>query len=132
MKKIISSILITVLLVGSLFTLASCGTFVVGTYEGEVDIVVAKYVVTYEFKGNQVTVTSKISSALGSYSSNPISATYKIGEDEDGNKTITFNYGDKEPGEGAAEGGVALPFAQGTEDGVSYIKIAGIKYNKVK
>ena len=141
MKKIISTILVCALLVASIFTVASCdllGKNISGTYEGsvEVNVLVTKVslTLTYEFKGNEVTVKSTASaSGLGSVSSESVTATYEIGEDEDGNKTITFNYGDSEKVDGAAEGGVALPFEKGrTDDGVSYIEIAGVRYNKVK
>ncbi len=124
MKKIISTVLLCVLLVSSVFTLASCN-MISGTYEGEVNLVITTYKLSYEFKGDKVTITSK----LGSISTEA-NATYKIGEKENGDKTITFTYGDGEKADGAAEGGVALSFNQGSDNDGKYIEIAGIRYYK--
>ena len=132
MKKIISTVLACMILVGAIFTLASCGNTLSGTYAGEVNVLVAKYKVTYEFKGNDVTVTSKLSSSLGSIESNPIEGTYVIGEDEDGKKTITFDYSGDEEAKGAAEEGVAVSLNQGEDDNGKYIEIAGVKLYEVK
>ena len=132
MKKIISTVLLCVLLVSSLFVLASCNT-ISGTYGGEVDLVLAKYKVTYEFKGNDVTVTSQLTSSIGSLNPVSVSGTYEIGEDEEGNKTITFDYSDsEEEADGAAKEGTALSFNQGKDDNGKYIEIAGAKYYEVK
>ena len=132
MKKVLSTILVCVLIVGSLLSLASCGNTISGTYEGEVNLFVAKYTVTYAFNGNSVEITSTVSSVGGSYTSDPVTATYEIKEDENGKKTITFDYGEAEAEEGMEEEGVAVSFVEGEEEGVKYIKIAGIRYNKVE
>ena len=130
MKKIISTVLLCVLLVSSMFVLASCNT-ISGTYGGEVNLLLAKYKITYEFKGNDVTVTSQLVSSLGSLTPTPVEATYEIGEDEDGNQTITFNYSGDEA-EGAADDGVAYSFNQGKDNNGRYIEIGGAKYYEVK
>ena len=132
MKKVLSTIRVCVLIVGSLLTLASCGNTISGTYEGEVNLIIAKYTVTYAFNGNSVEITSTVSGAGGSYTSDPVTATYEIKEDENGKKTITFDYGEAEAEEGMEEDGVAVSFVEGEEEGVKYIKIAGIRYNKVE
>ena len=128
MKRTVSLMLAIVLTFGMLFSLASCGGGISGSYQGKVDIMVASYTVTYKFNGNNVEVVSEAEALGGLVEVKPqsISGTYTLGETENGTKTITFTFGDGEA-KGAAEAGVALPFEQG--DG--YIKIAGIKYNKV-
>lgn len=130
MKKVLSTVIVCVLILGSLLSLASCGKTISGTYEGEVNLLVAKYTVTYAFSGKNVEITSTLSSAVGSYTTEPVTATYEIKEDENGKKTITFDYGDAEAKDGMEEEGVALSFDEGEENGVKYIKIAGIKYTK--
>ena len=132
MKKIISAIFVCMFLLGALLALSSCGNTIYGTYAGEVDVLVAKYKVTYVFEGNNVTVTSKLSVALGSVESNPVEGTYAIGEDEDGNRTITFDYSGHEEAKGAAEEGIALSFNQGKDDNGKYIEIAGVRLYEVK
>ena len=130
MKKVLSTVLVCVLIVGSLLSLASCGNTISGTYEGEVNLIAAKYTVTYSFKGNSVEIKRQLSSDIVSLNPAVVNATYEIKEDENGNKTITFDYGDADTEDGMQEEGVALSFSEGTEDGVKFIKIAGVKYNK--
>lgn len=130
MKKVLSALIVCVLVLGSLLSLVSCGQTISGTYEGEVDLYIAKYTVTYAFNGNSAEITSTVSGAGGSYTSDPVTATYEIKEDENGNKTITFDYGDADTEDSMPEEGVALSFSEGIEDGVKFIKIAGVKYNK--
>ena len=129
MKRTISLMLALVLTFGMLFTLASCGGGLSGSYQGKVDIAVASYTVTYNFSGSNVEVKS-VANIAGFEKSYTANGTYTLGEDENGNKTITFDFGDGEA-EGAADSGVALPFAEGEENGTKYISIAGVKYNKV-
>ena len=129
MKKVLSTILVCVLIVGSLLALSSCGR-ISGTYEGSLNLGFAAYTVTYSFNGNNVEITSQLTSQIGSLNPSVVNATYVVEEKEDGTMTITFDYGDAEAADGMEEGGVALPFAEGTENGETYIKIAGIKYIK--
>lgn len=131
MKKIISTVLLCVLLVSSLFVLASCNT-ISGTYAGTLDVGIASYTVTYEFKGNDVTVSSKLSTVIGDLTPASVSGTYELGEDEEGNKTITFDYSSEDDVDGAEEEGVAVSFNQGSDDDGKYIEIAGVKYYEVK
>ncbi len=133
MKRVLSSILVCVLLIGSLLSFASCGKKTVsGTYEGSLNLGFVAYTVTYSFNGNNVEISSQLTSAVGSLNPTVINATYEIAEDEEGNMTITFDYGEAEAGDGMEEEGVALSFTEGAEGGVKYIKIAGIKYNEAE
>ena len=118
MKRIISTVLVCVLLVGSIFALASCGKMLSGKYE--LDAVVGG--TSYEFKGNKVTVTFEL---LGFEKSSD--GTYKIAENENGDTEITFTFESKDAEKYAG----TFAFSEGAEDGEKYIKIAGVKYKKV-
>ena len=119
MKKIISTLLVCVLLVGSIFTLASCSKTVSGTYEA--DLLAAK--VTYEF-GIFGTVTCTTDPVLGDTTVKE--GKYKIYESGDNEYKIAFTW------EGDQAEGDSVSFITGTEGDVDYIKIAGVQYNKVK
>ena len=132
MKKIISTVLVCVLLVSTLFVLASCGKTISGTYSAKQELFGTEYEVTYEFDGKNVTVTSKASNTFGSIESPALEGTYEIGKDDDGNKTITFDYSGEDDAKGAAEEGVELSFNQGKDDKGKYIEISGTKFYEVK
>ena len=116
MKKTVSAILVCVLLVGTMLTLASCGLS--GTYENGTTKIT--------FKGKTVTIVDEVT-ILGATVSKTYEAEYEIVDGDEG-KTIVFTYA-----EGADEH-LALngekDFSQGEEDGVKYIKIGILKYNK--
>lgn len=118
MKKTLSLILAIVLVVGVLFTLASCGNTLSGTYKAEGLISTT----TYEFSGSKVTVKGELFGATIS-----IDGTYKIEENEDGKLEITLDFGDEE---NAGEFAGTFSFSKGEENGSKYIKIAGKKYVK--
>ena len=122
MKRFLSLALALVLLCGCMFTLASCGNTLSGKYQLDA----AVYTKTYEFKGSDFTCVRE---AFGV--SHTASGTYEITEDEDGNAFIAFTYGE-DADEDAKEDAAKLSFVKGEEDGVKYIKIAGIKYKAVK
>ena len=118
MKKIISTILVCVLLLGCVMTLASCGKTFSGKYEA--NIAVAK--LTYDFKfGGKVTLT--VDPILGN--SSTFEGKYEINDDT---KEITFVF----EAEDAKEYNGTSDFTQGEEDGVKYIKIGLVKYTEVK
>ena len=109
MKRIISALLVCVLLVGVVFALASCGKTISGKYVES--ITKLSY---YEFSG------SKYTYCVGENVRQE--GTYKI--DEESGK-ITFTYeidGEKKTN--------TENFSSGEEDGVKYIKIGLLKYNK--
>lgn len=126
MKKIISTILICTLLLGCMLSLTSCSTLLMGKYEAEVDAVVAGGKVTYEFTAFKYTKTTT-TEVLGFEKSSVEEGSFKIAENEDGDLTITFTY--EVDGEKKTE---TASFSQGEEDGVKYVKIGLVKYNKVK
>ena len=118
MKKIISTVLVSILLIGSIFTLASCGG-VSGTYESDTWL---GYTYSLEFSSKTV----KIEGKMGALSLN-YEAEYKI-EGKGDEKTITFIYD-----EGADKSLVfngTMPYVSGSENGNKYIKIGEIRLDK--
>lgn len=83
MKKIISSILVCVLLVGVMFSLVSCGNNLSGTYEG--------MLFDLKFSGSKVTVM---------VGDKELTGTYEIKtDDETDKKTISFDFVDEDKAE---------------------------------
>ena len=115
MKKIISTVLVCVLLLGCVFTLASCSKLLFGKYE--IDAGVAS--VTYDFKVTKVSIT--VDTLLGAET---IEGSFKITENEKGESEITFTFEDEDK---AKEYSGTFSFEKGDD----YIKIAGVKYKKV-
>ena len=120
MKKLLSTLIVCVLLVGCVFSLAGCVlslgpmTFISGTYE--VDLAVTE--VSYEFSpiGKVVlTVDPIIGDDIVS------EGKYKVNTDTN-EITLTFE-NDK-----AEEYSGTFAFSSGEEDGVEYIKIGIVKY----
>ena len=116
MKKTISTILVCVLMISSILVLASCG--ISGTYKNGTT--------TLEFSASKVTITDSVE-FLGAVTTKTYEAKYKIAETDDG-KQITFTYED-----GADEHLILCgtkTFSEGETDGVKYIKIGLVTYNK--
>lgn len=120
MKKITSLLLVCVLLVGCVFSLASCAKVLNGKYE--LDAKVGSK--TYEFKGKSVVITYEV---LGFEKS--VEGEYSIDENDDGDLEITFTFAEDEKDADEFKGTFA--FAEGKEGDESYIKIGGVKYVKV-
>ena len=116
MKKIISTLLVCVLLLGCVLTLGSCDKILMGEYE--LDALVGS--VKYEFKLTKVEITVEV---LGQ--DTEFEGTYKITENEKGETEITFTFENEEK---AKEYAGTFSF----EKGDGFIKIGGVKYNKVE
>ena len=125
MKKIISTILVCVLLVGCVMSLSSCGKMLTGKYEAELDAGIGGGKVSYEFTpfGYTKTTTTEV---LGFEKSSVEEGKYKIAENDDGELSITFTY--EVEGEEKTE---TVSFSQGEENGAKYIKLGLVKLNKV-
>ena len=125
MKRIISTILVCVLLLGCVMSLSSCGKMLTGKYEAEVDAIVAGGNVVYEFTpfGYTKTTTTEV---LGFEKSSVEEGKYKIAENDEGELTITFTY--EVDGEEKTE---SVAFSQGEENGVKYIKLGLVKFTKL-
>ena len=119
MKRIISTILVCVLLLGCVMTLASCGKMLSGTYSAKTELMGQSVETSYTFKGNKVTAEVK-ATILGNVETETQEGKYSI---EDGEITFTFEEDGKEKTQ-------TYTFEQGEVDGVKYIKIAGVKYTK--
>ena len=119
MKRIISTLLVCVLLLGCVLTLASCGKKLSGTYASKVEAAGQSAELSFTFKGKNVVIETKFT-VLGQVETKSQEATYSIDGDE-----ITFTY--EEDGEEKVE---TMTFEQGEKDGVKYIKIAGVQYDK--
>lgn len=115
MKKIISTLLVCVLLLGCVLTLASCSKMLSGKY------VDALNVTSYEFKLNKYTL--RVDNVIGE--DTVIEGKYKIAENDKGDLTITFTWEDDGEEKTQTES-----FSSGEEDGVKYIKIGFAKYTK--
>ena len=116
MKKIISTLLVCVLLLGCVLSLASCSKLLFGKYE--LDATVAS--VTFDFKVTKVAVTFE---ALGQETT--VEGSFKITENDKGDLEITFTFDDEEK---AKEYAGTFSFEKGDD----YIKIGGVEYKKVK
>lgn len=114
MKKIVSTLLVCVLLLGCTLALVSCGG-PSGTYKDALT-----GLTTYEFSGSDVTIT------LGNWS---ITGEFEVAEDDEGKQTITFTFGEDQDGAKSYSG--EHTYAEGEENGQEYIKIDGLKYNKI-
>ncbi len=110
MKKIVSSVLVCVLLLSTVFVLASCGKTLMGTYENETTGI------SYEFVGNKV--TRKAPALIGG-GTNVREGEYSI---EDGK--ITFTFDDDKDNSGTFD------FSETTDGDKTYIKIGLFTYYK--
>ena len=122
MKRIISTLLVCVLLLGCVFTLASCGKTVSGKYELKLT---DSNKTVYDFSMGKVTRTT--TSGLAGYTKDTvIEGKYKINEVENDKFEITFTW--EVDGKEEIE---TVSFSEGEENGVKYIKLGGIQFNKV-
>ena len=115
MKRIISIALVCVMLMGCVFALASCGGGLSGEYKESIT-----GNIVYKFSGSKYTQT--IDNIIGD--DTVIEGTYEINKDEG---KIIFTYESNGEEKTATEN-----FSEGTEDGVDYVKIGILRYNKVK
>ena len=121
MKKIISMTLLCALLLGCVFALASCGKMISGTYELKIT---DDNKTTYEFSMTKVTKTTT-TGLLGYSKSETVEGKYEINEVEENKFEITFTW--DVDGEEKIE---TVSFAEGEENGVQYIKLGALTYNK--
>ena len=123
MKKIISTILVCVLLLGCAMSLTSCGKKLSGKYEC---VITDSNRVAYEFTPFKVVKTTT-TGLLGYTNDTVVEGTYKINEVENDNFEITFTW----DVEGEEDEISTVSFSQGEENGEKYIKLGGVKYKKV-
>ena len=121
MKKIVSLVLVSVMLVGMLFALTACGKTLSGSYEAELSIFGQSTSTTYTFKGSKVEVVNK-TTVLGTVNTTEFAGTYEITENDDGTMEITLSF---ETEDDTVKSGT-YTFVEGED----YIKIGGVQYNK--
>ena len=129
MKKTVSTILVCVLLIGSLLSLASCEVagFVFGTYS-RTDTFIVDITTTYEFSLTEVTKTVTTDNLIGNgQSTTTETMKYKVTENEKGEKVIVLTV---ETNDGSKT--TEYSFNSGSDDGGSYIEIGGTRYYSVK
>ena len=119
MKKLTSAILVCILLLSCVLVLASCSKTLSGKYEADAFGIAGA---SYEFRGNKVVMTAEIFGFEKDFE-----GTYEIKDNDEGKTVIVFTFGDEDVAKYEGE----FDFAQGTEDGKSYIKIGGVQYKKV-
>ena len=132
MKKIVSTILLCVLLCGSIFSLASCSNIVFGEYSASIDLGLASSDVVVKFGLGTVTIESTTDTIITNAATSTYEAKYKIAEDEEGNRTITFTYAEGADEFAAFPGGEALSLVESEVEGVKYLTIGLYKLKKVK
>ena len=117
MKKTlkIAIALMTVVMIVCVF--AACSKQLSGTYKAEGFVGST----TYEFSGNKVELTAEISGYEKSFE-----GEYEITTNEEEENVIIFTFEDEDAKSYNGE----FAFSEGEEDGVKYIKIAGVKYTK--
>ena len=111
MKKTVSAILVCIILVSSMFVLASCGKSLSGEYK---DALTGN--VSYEF-GAFGKVTKTVANIIGD--DTVTEGKYEI---NDAGDKITLTFGDETN---------THDFASGEENGQKYIRIGLFTYNKV-
>ena len=125
MKKTLRIVSLALVVVMLAAVLVSCGPS--GSYGGDT--------YTIKFAGSKVTVTWK-----GLTDTYTISGSFKMGKDEEGNKTITFSdmkaeetssfLGDAAVAVGVAAFEGAHSYNAGKDDSGAYIEISGARYYK--
>ena len=111
-KTFIKIMALALVLVTMVCFLAACGTRLSGKYSAEV----WNTGVTYEFKGSKVFITLKVAG----FSGDAVEGKYEIKDDK-----ITFTFETDKTDVKKYEGSFDF------EKGDDYIKIAGVKYEKV-
>ena len=124
MKKTLfklSAFILAAIMMTSMFT--SCAMVLSGSYKSDASFLGQGLNVTYTFKGLKFTATNKIT-IFGVVTSDEVTGTYEIVKCADGSYEIELDFDEE-----------TATFRDGTytfEDGDGYIKIAGVKYNRVE
>lgn len=124
MKKVISTLLVCVLLVGTLFTLVSCGKSVTGTYEC---VITDSNRISYEFGLFGKVTRTTTAGALGFTKDTVEEGKYVINETGDNEYEIVFTWETEEGKDTETQ-----PFSEVEKNGVKYITIGILEFEKVK
>ena len=121
MKTMIKVIAVALLAVMMCTVLASCANTLNGKYTGTMKVVLVDVKYTYEFKGNNVTVTTE-TPVFGTTIVYSQTGTYEIKDDQ-----ITFTWSEDEEKDGAT---VVETGPYKFEKGSDYIKIGDVTLTK--
>ena len=127
MKKTIKLLAVFMIIAMLSISLVSCGKMLSGKYQAEMDILVFKGTVTYEFGIlGSVTRTTVTKVMFGDPETVVTEGKYEIMEDPKNpeNLIIAFEFEGEER--------TTHSYVTGTEGDVKYIKIDGVQYNEVK
>ncbi len=116
MKKIVSSVLVCVMLLGCVLALASCGKMLNGSYSDALT-----GLTTYTFEGNKVTIKVGAGNFVTEFE-----GTYEIKTNDKDEEVIIFTF----EGDGSDEYTGEYAFTEGSEGDTQYIKIGLFKYVK--
>ena len=116
MKKTLKITAIALAIITLMFVFASCAPS--GTYAADAAGVAG---VKYKFTPGKVTITLNV---LGFEKDYP--GTYKMGKNDNGDETITFEFEDKD----ASKYNVTSVYKSGKDDNGEFISLDGIKYYK--
>ena len=124
MKKTIKLLAVIMVVAMLALALVSCAKTISGKYSAEVDWTIVSGKVTYEFKGNDVTMTTT-SGIFGFEKSETETGTYEIVESEENpdKLVIKFTFGDQT---------ATYSYSEGELDGEKIIIINGTTFTKVK
>lgn len=124
MKKTIKLVAVVMVIAMLALSLVACAKTLNGKYTSEVDWVWVKGQVTYEFKGNDVTMTTTTGIA-GFEKDDTKTGTYEIVESEENadKLVIKFTFGDDT---------TTYSYSEGELDGAKIIIINGTTFTKVK
>ena len=110
--RILSVALVVVMLAALLVSCGPSGTYGTDSY-------------SIKFSGSKVTITANV---LGL--SATASGTFKMGKDENGNKTISFDFSNEESSSLMSLFNGTCSYNAGKDNNGSYIEISGVKYYK--
>lgn len=124
MKKTIKLLAVVMVVAMLALALVSCAKTISGKYSAEVDWTIFSGKVTYEFKGNDVTMT-QTKGILGFEKEDTKTGTYEIVESEENpdKLVIKFTFGDET---------ATYSYSEGELDGEKIIIINGTTFTKVK
>ncbi|MBQ7873322.1 MAG: hypothetical protein IJ360_05060 [Clostridia bacterium] len=124
MKKTIKLVAVVMVIAMLALSLVACAKTLNGKYTSEVDWGIVKGNVTYEFKGNDVTMTTTTGIA-GFEKNDTKTGTYEIVESEENadKLVIKFTFGDDT---------TTYSYSEGELDGEKVIIINGTTFTKVK
>ena len=125
MKKVLSLIALSLVLVMGLVMFASCGAKKVpaGSYEAELELFGQSARVTYTFSGNKVEAEKKVT-LFGTVNTETANGTYEIVENSDGTMEITFDFEEESD-----------TFKDKTftyKETESSVELGGVKYSKIE